>query len=323
MKLLTGGKDISELVEKITWSGDTKQISRKINFTIVKNSRDSTIPKVEISEGDEVLMQDDRGKNIFGGIIFDIDKSASSNTVSYLAYDLMFYVYNSDISKVFDGTPESITREICADFSIDCGNIAETGVHVYMPCLGKKAYEAIMMAYTAAARQNGKKYMPLMQEVNKVSVIEKGTQCGVIMSSDYNLTEASYKSSIQNLVNKVLITDEKGNVIRAVEDIDSQNKYGVIQRVYKQEEGKNADTEARNLFKGAEQSASVSGVPNDFRAVSGYSLIVQESDTGLYGAFYIESDTHTFSNGKAEMQLTLSFENVMDEKEIEKTEEGA
>lgn len=323
MKLLTDGKDISELIEKITWSGDTKQIARKINFTIVKNSRDSTIPKVEISEGDEVLMQDDKGKNIFGGIIFDIDKSASTNTVSYLAYDLMFYVYNSDISKVFDGTPESITREICADFRIDCGNIAETGVHVYMPCLGKKGYEAIMMAYTAAARQNGKKYMPLMQDINKVSVIEKGTQCGVIMSGDYNLTEASYKSSIQNLVNKVLITDEKGNVIRAVEDIDSQNKYGVVQRVYKQEEGKNADTEARNLFKGAEQSASVSGVPNDFRAVSGYSLIVQEADTGLYGAFYIESDTHTFSNGKAEMQLTLSFENVMDEKEIEKTEEGA
>ena len=34
MKLLTGGKDISQLIEKITWSGDTSQVSRKINFTV-------------------------------------------------------------------------------------------------------------------------------------------------------------------------------------------------------------------------------------------------------------------------------------------------
>ena len=60
-------------------------------------------------------------------------------------------------------------------------------------------------------------------------------------------------------------------------------------------------------------------VPNDFRAVSGYSIIVQETDTGLYGQFYIESDTHTFSCGKAQMDLTLAFENLMDEREIEET----
>lgn len=63
----------------------------------------------------------------------------------------------------------------------------------------------------------------------------------------------------------------------------------------------------------------MSGVPNDFRAVSGYSIIVQETDTGLYGQFYIESDTHTFSCGKAQMDLTLAFENLMDEREIEET----
>ena len=41
-------------------------------------------------------------------------------------------------------------------------------------------------------------------------------------------------------------------------------------------------------------------------------------DSGLYGQFYIESDTHTFTNGKAQMDLTLAFENLMDEEEIEK-----
>ena len=59
MKILTGGKDLSELIEKITWSGDTKQVARTVNFTIAKNKRDKDFPTVTINEGDEVIMQDD------------------------------------------------------------------------------------------------------------------------------------------------------------------------------------------------------------------------------------------------------------------------
>ena len=103
MKLLTGGKDISQLIEKITWSGDTSQVSRKVNFTIAQNKKDTLFPNVSIDIGDEIIMQDNEGNNIFGGIIFDADKKGSSKTVSYLAYDLLFYVNQSDVNMVFLG----------------------------------------------------------------------------------------------------------------------------------------------------------------------------------------------------------------------------
>lgn len=108
MKLLTVGKDISELIEQIKWSGDTKQVARTIQFTIAKNKKDKDFPTVVIDEGAEIIMQDDSGKDVFGGIIFDIDKSASSKVETYLAYDLMFYINNSDVNKIFEGTPETI-----------------------------------------------------------------------------------------------------------------------------------------------------------------------------------------------------------------------
>ena len=100
-------------------------------------------------------------------------------------------------------------------------------------------------------------------------------------------------------------------------DVDAQRNYL---------EGRGTDTseiedisaEAQKALVSVENSGSVSGVPNDFRAVSGYSIIVQDEVSGLYGQFYIESDTHTFTNGKAQMDLTLAFENLMDEEEIEK-----
>lgn len=321
MRIIIGGKDVSELIESITWSGDTKQVARKVNFTIAKNRKDKSLSKIAINEGDKIILQTNSKKNIFGGVVFDIDKTASSNVYSYLAYDLMFYVNNSDINKVFDNTPAKITKEICTELGIECGTLASPDIKVYMPCLGKKGYEAIMMAYTEASRKNGKKYIPLMQSIDKLSVIEKGIQCGVVMNGEYNLSDANYKSSLQNLVNKVLITDKNGNVIKTVQDTDSQRKYGTVQSVYKQEDGKDATDEAKNMLKTAELSASINGVPSDYRAVSGYSIVVQEPDTGLYGKFYIESDSHTFTNGKSEMQLTLAFENLMDEKEIEKKED--
>lgn len=317
MKLLTGGKDISQLIEKIIWSGDIAQVARKVSFTIAKNKQDSDFPKVVINEGDELLMQDDAGTTVFGGIIFDIDKSAASQVETYLAYDLMFFVNNSEINRVLSGTPETIVAEICAELGIPCGELAETGITITSNCFGKKAYEAIMMAYTAAARKKGTKYMPLIKNINQVCVIEKGTLSGVILTGEYNLMGATYKATLQNLVNRVLITDNKGNVIKTVEDGESVKKYGLVQKIIKQSEKEDATPEAQKALATVESSATVSASPSDFRAVSGYSVIVQESDTGLYGKFYIESDSHTFENGKSQMELTLSFENLMDEKELE------
>lgn len=199
MKLLTVGKDISELIEQIKWSGDTKQVARTIQFTIAKNKKDKDFPTVVIDEGAEIIMQDDSGKDVFGGIIFDIDKSASSKVETYLAYDLMFYINNSDVNKIFEGTPETIVPGICTELGIESGTMAATGVNISsMPCFGKKAYEAIMMAYTAAAKQNGSKYIPLMTNINKVSVLEKGTLCGAVMTGDYNLIEATYKAPFKS-----------------------------------------------------------------------------------------------------------------------------
>ena len=135
-----------------------------------------------------------------------------------------------------------------------------------------------------------------------------------MLDGSYNLTEANYKTSLQNLVDRVLITDKDGNQIGVVEDTAAQQKYGVVQTVYKQEDGKDAQTEAKALLQTLEQTGS--------RAVSGYALIVQETTTGLFGKFYIESDTHTFTDGKHEMALTLAFSNMMDEKEIENQSQG-
>ena len=97
------------------------------------------------------------------------------------------------------------------------------------------------------------------------------------LTGDYNLAGATYKATLQNLVNRVLITDDKGNVIKTVEDGESVQKYGLVQKIIKQSGKEDATQEAQKALATVEGSATVSASPSDFRAVSGYSVIVQAS----------------------------------------------
>lgn len=318
VKLVAGKYDISKLVDKITWSGDTKQVARELSFAIPRMESDKQLPKAAINEGDPVTLQVD-GKELFYGVVMDIERNVSSYTVSYTAFDLLWYVNQSDVNHVYSDTPERITASICAELGVPLGSAAKTGISVYMPCLGKKAYEAIMAAYTAASRRNGNKYIPLMQR-DRLQVIVKGTYCGVVLDGGYNLTEATYKSSLQQLVNRVIVTNKDGKTVDTVQDAASRRKYGTVQRVYKQQDDVDNAAEARALLKGLERSGSVTAL-GDVRAVSGYSVAVQEPVSGLYGKFYVESDTHTWETGKYSMQLTLAFDNLMDVYEIDKVED--
>ena len=316
MRLLAKDKDIINLVQDLSWSGDTKAVARSLQFTYYQNPHDEKLAKIILEPGNEVILQDDKNKNLFGGVVWTVERAAASGMISVTAYDLMFYINKSEISRIFNNTAEQITRTICNDLGITPGSIAATNTKVYFPCIAKTGYDAIMMAYTAAAKKTKEVYMPMAQSINKLAVIKKGELCGVVVDGSYNLQDATYRVSAENVVNQVLITDKDGNKKRIIEDRTSRNKYGTVQKVYKEEDGKSSEAEAKALMQGIEESGNVT-VTGDCRAISGYSIIVQEKSTGLYGKFYIESDSHSFSNGKHTMTLTLAFKNLMDTRELE------
>ena len=55
MRLLVNNRDLSQLVGTVTWSGDSKQVARKLVFTVATRASDRFLPKVPISEGDQVV----------------------------------------------------------------------------------------------------------------------------------------------------------------------------------------------------------------------------------------------------------------------------
>lgn len=111
--------------------------------------------------------------------------------------------------------------------------------------------------------------------------------------------------AIQGSVQSRSYEDKKGNKRTAFEVV------GIYQDIYKKEQGVNADSAAKQLMKVPEKTAKVTAI-GDIRCTSGKSIYLYDDFTGLWGKFWIENDTHLFSDGVHTMTLELAFKNVME-----------
>ena len=310
--------DISELVEKVVWSGDYKSCARSLEFSIKTSLLDVNLPKVNIELGEIVKMS--TSKELFTGYVVDREKSSGSNSISFLAYDTGFYINQSKGAYNFKNTtPESAASKICTEFGIPKGSFASTGKTMTKVFMGNSLYDIIMTLYTEASKSTGKKYM-MYCEGTKVSVIEKGkTVLSLTFKEGNNLIDTTVKETIQKMINKVVICDEKGNKKSEVTNSEWVKLYGVLQDIVKVEEGKDSTTEAKAKLNGVEQTYSLKGY-GDTTCITGRGVKIKDSVTGVVGLFYINSDTHTFQNGQYTISLDMHFNNLMDEKSVDQDE---
>jgi predicted lactoylglutathione lyase len=129
--------------------------------------------------------------------------------------------------------------------------------------------------------------------------------------------DASTTDSIENMVNQVAIYDKNDKLIRKVKNDEFIKLYGLMQEYIKQADGEDSGNKAQKLLNdnGVQQKITINNLGN-VANVTGGTVVVRESYTGLYGLFYIDSDTHTWKNGLYLNKLVINFKNIMDEKEV-------
>lgn len=323
MKIWHKEKDISNLISSLTWSGSRLQAARKLEFDYVQDDRDANIPQIVINNGETVFGYDDAGSLVFRGNVFDVEKDRKRGSVHIVAFDNLFILTKSRTTRKFTNvTPEAVAAAICAELGIKPGNFAATNTPVSFIADNKTGYEIIMMAYTEAAKTTKQKYFPIMagEQGDQLDVILKGSLIdGYIADANANMTESVYRESIENMVNRVLVTDEQGNSLNYVTNQEWIDKYSMIQAVYKIDPNKNTQEGANAMLQGPERSGYIT-VLGDYRVKASYSIQVR--DNLFNGQFWVKADTHTFIDGKHEMKLELEFENLMDEIEADKPNQG-
>lgn len=315
MMVVHKGKDITDLILKAEWSGSRLQAARKFSFTYALSKADIYLPKPDLQCGETVYAFDDDGVEFFRGIVFARERSTDASTMQITAYDYLIYLNKSKNTKKFtDILAEDVARQVCNELGVVPGDIAETGVKVSFIADTKTGYEIIMTAYTEAAKTTGGIYMPIMN-CGVLDLIEKGTLLeDYTLHAAVNASGSTYKESIENMVNQVMVVDEQGNCMEYVKNDDWIKSYSMIQDVYKVDPNKNTQEAAKAMLKGLERSGNIAGLGN-YDCTAGYSIMI--ADENFTGQFWIKEDSHSFENGQHLMKLELEFENLMDKHEAD------
>lgn len=314
MRLSIGGADVTQLAASISTSGSEKECARTLTVDIVQSPTDPNIPTIAVSEGMAVYFDGD-GQS-FTGVVLGISKSTASNSITVTAKDLGIYVKrNKVVFKVKNMTAEAAAAALCAAHGITAGSMAATGYEFSRYYLNVALADAILTGYALAAAVNGKAYM-LRMDGAALSVIEKGATIADVISAGSNLIEASYSENADSVVNQVEIYDQKGNLKQTVTGDISTGSIGVMKEIIIEQSSREESIAAANALmkdNAVKRSGTVKNIGSP-ACVSGNAVLIYESFTGLYGKFFISSDTHTWKNGVYTNKLTIAWEATMDAK---------
>ena len=299
MRIVVNDKDITNICVNATWSGDIDERSRRLNFTYLYNPKIS-MPLVKVEIGNSINLFDDKNRLLYVGVVTEVASSLSGSDVSVTSRDVLWYLGKNKVAGVYTGSAEAITRKILDEFGISIGNLESVAVDKTVISTGDKTiYKAISEAY-------GEDYY-IVAVGEKVEVRKKGGEVVAVLSGKANLIDASYKKSMEDMINRVIVlNDDNGKVfeISAEENL----KYGILQEVIKAEKDKDVSVSAKEKLVGIKDDSTITATGN-FDVISGKAVIIQDTSNGFTGKFLVTSDSHSFSGGEHTMNLTVEVLN--------------
>lgn len=315
--------DITNYITKWTWSGDSEQAARKLEFEIVYNTvnKDSAFTALNLKMGGFVYLsyaETDESEpiEIFEGRIFYRKRNSNTFTFSFTCYDDMVYLAKSKVQMLFDGiTVTDAIKQVCAEIGISTAtDIPQINTVVSFIADGKSCTEVFRMLFEytkadTANNPNGEDYTVVCLN-GDVTVIKKGELIENYIATDLtDIDSSEHSESIESMVNRIKSVDDNGNICQVFTNNDDVTHYGMIQDIYRMQPPKEGETVdnvkmAKSRLKRLQDESSIKAIGN-IQCITGYTIEVQEEQ--LKGKFFIKSDTHNFSNNLHTMDLTLEY----------------
>ena len=327
MLIKNGGDiiDVTQITGEFKIKGAAKECSRTLDLPLLRKV-DYYTPDIKAELGDIIDIVDEKDgeiEKIFKGVVWEIELEDNSPEQQLTVYDYAVYLNKSHpkTSVYTDKTAGEVSAAIIKEMGLKPGKLAE-GVKESYNGRDMTAYDLIMHAYTKANKKNEKKYK-LVAKGDEIHVMESGKRHPIVLEElsevvPGKLLSTSYRQSLDDMVNKVEVVDEKKKDEKKEKDEKkkSQDQYGVVQKVIR---GEKADI--KGTMKDAKIEASVEVIA-DWDMITGMNVELKSSV--LQGEFYIIGDEHTYFDGIHKAHLTLSTEFEMDTKDEggSKSEDG-
>lgn len=331
--LIVNGIKYVNCFESITWSGDYETPHRTLEVSYLKRE----MPMVKAGDIITFILDD---KLVFGGRVFSTSTSGNKNDLaSFLAYDSAIYLSkNKMMENFFKVKPSQAVKTICGKLGLTVGTLPvdHTKAIATFPAIGWDATRILKTFYTFQSKYAEQNYS-ILDYQGKICVIPMGILSNYILNSMTNIREATYSSSMEDMINKIIVyksdDDENANTMKNVEYFDREviERYGLIQDVIEYSgDDENfgyattasykdslhlIDTEASITCNGSIELMSGYCVGVD---IVGYDSTVDSINQ--CGIFYIKSDTHTWTHNDYTTSVELSFDKLVNNEEIDDIE---
>ena len=315
LKIRTWARDgsktshITELVQSKTWSGSYQDCARKLTYTALPQALSELGGRVRLYHEADIL---------FSGSVFARRRGSLDETFSVTAYDRGIYLKkNETYRKVRNQTPEAVTAQLCAEFGIQTGTLAATGVALSRNFLPATLYQVIQTMYTLASEQTGKQYQIRFRS-DALEVVEKARGPETLrLIPGSNLLSCESSESIEDLVTSVAVYDDTYRLLTSYDSPDGlRSLYGLMQQAIRASDKEDPARAARQILEenGVKTTITARCMGNT-KLITGNAVVVHEPVTGTDGLFWILSDSHTTADGIYQTTVTLDFRNLMDKQE--------
>lgn len=285
MILINGVEIITIQDDSITWEGAKDTVTRTFSFSFLYNPQVKDLPRYNCKVGDKVEWIEN-GKTLFFGYIDSIDYSTDDDSIPVTCYDYACRLAKSKFVGRMRGTLNELANNICGSFGIKNGinsdsshkhNIVSDGDLTYFEVL-KTACDTMFERYT------------LYMDADTLKLAEHDIKAEFTIGE--NIRSSSFSQSISDMVNKVLVIDNDGNLLNSVENKADLEKYGLFQETYNyNKDVANNLAEAKKLLKSVENKATIV-VNNNNECISGRFIKVNEPLNNFVGTFEIQTDNH-------------------------------
>lgn len=310
----TTGKEISQLVETIKWSGRRGSPTRTLTISLLdddgyKHARS----EIDIEEGYHCIFSYD-GTELFRGIFLRQSQSYQK-TAEYKAYDMGVYLSNNKDTFVYENkTATDVFNDVCSRFGIPVGGAAQTAYSI--PDLTKKkttGWDAIEDALSLDYENTGAKHY-VFADKGKLYLkkrLENVRQW--VLETGVNIASYKYSKSIESVKTRIKLLSSEGTVLAQTQDAALESKIGTFQDVDTPDESLTTaqiTALAKSLLeekKTPERTLTLNKVLGLTDVISGVGVFINIPHLGLNRTFYVDEDDHTFEGELHTMSLTLNL----------------
>ncbi|KEI92614.1 XkdQ/YqbQ family protein [Clostridium botulinum] len=296
---------IDNLIEGIQLSESIDGIAYTANINLVETEE---LKRLGIAKGHSIEIYDidfetKKNKQVFKGVIWDIDKSRKSKKITLTCKERTIYIEESEDEYLFgEGTATQRIIKYCRDWGIPTASLVNTRAKLAKAVYRSDTILGMMIKDLKETAQKGGNLYKLRM-LDKLNIIQLGSN-KTVWRLETIAEDINFKSSLEGMITQVKILgkqeENKKTPVTGVYKKDT-SKYGTIQKLVQDEKIKSS-AEGRKradaLFNTGEETAHISGIGiNSIRAGDKVSVNGQ--------ILYVIDVTHNLgSTGR--MDLTLS-----------------